>query len=84
MSCCGDRRRAATRSTHQRMAQRPSSSPIAVLRNPVSVGFVAAGPVVVRGATTGLTYAFPAGGGALQVDERDLDALLGSGMFRRA
>lgn len=82
MSCCGGNR-AAIRAQFQRTPRTPPPSvPAPVLERPVSLAFTGAGPLVARGASTGLTYAFPAGGEPLVVDGRDVPGFLASGAFR--
>lgn len=83
MSCCGGRRAAARAGSISSPSVQTSSAPRAALRHPASLVFTGGGPLVVRGAATGLTYAFPPGGVALPVDGRDVQALMASGAFRR-
>jgi hypothetical protein len=82
MSCCGQRR-AAWRQP-ERPVVAPVTQPPPALQSPVSLAFTGAGPIVIRGTTTGLTYAFPAGSVALNVDARDAQSLLGTGRFAKA
>jgi hypothetical protein len=82
MSCCGDRR-AAWRQPGPPVAAAVTRPP-AALQDPVGLSFTGTGPIAVRGTATGLTYAFPAGSLALNVDARDAPALLRTGRFTQA
>lgn len=54
-----------------------------MLQNPTPLIYHGDSAIVARGARTGLTYLFGAGGEALPVDERDVDALIATGSFGR-
>ncbi len=55
--------------------------PEPVIQNPVPVYHLAEGSLVVKGAVTGITYLFGGRATSLNVDERDVPALLASGAF---
>ena len=81
MSCCVGNR-AALRAQFQGTPRTPPPPvPSPVLERPVSLAFTGDGPLVARGAATGLVYAFPAGE-PLVVDGRDVAGFLSSGVFR--
>ena len=82
MSCCGQRR-TAWRQPERTAAAAPAPQP-PDLSNPTRVAFTGAEPIVVRGASTGLTYAFPAQSRGLDVDARDAVELLATGRFTPA
>jgi hypothetical protein len=56
----------------------------AALRANLSIRYLGAAPIVVRGLVTGRTYQFAAGRAIQPVDARDLAGLLKKGIFRRS
>ena len=78
MGCCGQKRRALRTTPVPAPAPPP---PVAVLRNPVLVAQTGGSAVVVRGAASGLSYLFAPSGAGLEVDGRDVAALLETGRF---
>ena len=79
MGCCGQKRR-ALRATPVPPPP-PPPPPVAVLQNPVLLAQTGGSAVVVRGAASGLSYLFAPSGAALEVDGRDVAALLETGRF---
>ena len=83
MSCCGHKR-AALRAAFTAAHSAPPTPPPIQLREAVPLRYLRRGSIVVRGAGTGLTYAFPTGSVPLDIDASDAEALLATGRFTRA
>ena len=87
MSCCGQRRQAWRQYSGQSTASaivQTTEVPETVVKNPVALNHLAEGSLVVKGAATGITYLFGGRGTSLNVDERDVAALLATGTFSPA
>lgn len=94
MSCCGQGR-AVLRASQAAAQPRPplvfraaaAGAGRAVVATPprpvVSVRYLGAAPIVVRGAASGRTYRFAIGSTVQPVDARDVDGLVRKGIFRR-
>lgn len=76
MSCCGQKRQALRAPV--RAAETPRPQPR--LQNPTPIIYLGESTFVVKGAATGLTYLFTRHE-VLKVDERDVPALLATGIF---
>jgi hypothetical protein len=76
MSCCGQRRNAWRQ---PEPAVTPVPAPVVLA--PMLVRFLGRGPVIVRGAGTGMSYEFPADATPLAVDYRDVDGFVGTAQF---
>jgi hypothetical protein len=66
------------------VASGPPTPPVRLpprLQSPRRIAFLGDTAVVVRGAASGLSYLFGPRGEALEVDERDVPALVASGWF---
>ena len=81
MSCCGDKRRALRPSPTESVPVTTYRSP--VIRRPTGLAYLGSEAIVVRGPVTGLTYVFGGGAAALEVDERDVPALVATRSFAR-
>jgi len=82
MSCCGSRRAALRTPPFRAVAPVAPEPPLP--QQPVPLASRAEGAIVVRGAVTGLAYLFGAPGSTLDVDGRDAQALLATGLFQHA
>ena len=78
MSCCGQKRQALRTQVYQAETPRPRP----VVQNPTPMTYLGESTFVAKGAATGLTYLFSRDE-ALNVDERDVPALVATGMWRR-
>lgn len=82
MSCCGQHRE-TLRAASIGLAAPPDAPPPAI-RYATPVTFTGDSPIVVRGTRTGLTYLFGPRGQVLEIDGRDVSALVATGRFERA
>ena len=76
--CCGQKRQALRTQVYQPETPRPRPT----LQNPTPITYLGASTFVVRGEVSGLTYLFSPDE-PLGVDERDVPALVATGMWRR-
>ena len=74
--CCGQKRQALRTQVYQAETPRPRPT----LQNPTPITYLGESTFVAKGAASGLTYLFSAHE-ALNVDERDVPALVATGMF---
>ena len=74
--CCGQKRQALRTQVYQAEGPRPRPS----LQNPTPITYLGESTFVAKGTATGLTYLF-CRDEALGVDERDVSALVATGMF---
>lgn len=88
MSCCGQKRAAA--SAVARTRADPRSIPVSVVKVPariahgdVRVRYLGSGSLSLRGALTGRVYYFAAAGSTAIVDAGDVDPLLRTKLFVR-
>jgi hypothetical protein len=82
MSCCGQNRQAWR---EWKPAALPAAAPSPpVLQNPVALRHLGTSSLVIKGAITEHTYLFAGQDTTLDVDERDVSALLATGRFVRA
>jgi hypothetical protein len=83
VSCCGGRRRAARTSAPAPPAPRPAPPP---LHAPRRLRYRGDGPIVLRGAGSGLTYLVDVDTGpdGIAVDARDVAAFVATGVFEAA
>jgi pyruvate/2-oxoglutarate dehydrogenase complex dihydrolipoamide acyltransferase (E2) component len=59
-------------------------APVSTPQSPVSVRYLEASPIQVRGLISGMSYAFSGSQPVQQVDARDASSLLNTRFFRRA
>jgi hypothetical protein len=87
MGCCGDKRRAwrewAAASNGNSISKNAEIHPPA-LTNPVTLYHLSGPSLVMKGGVTGVTYLFGGRGTILNVDERDVPALLATKQFTSA
>lgn len=76
MSCCGHKRQALRTQGYHAETPRPRPT----VQNPTPITYLGDSSFVAKGAVTGLTYLFSRDE-ALHVDERDVPALVATGMF---
>jgi hypothetical protein len=79
MSCCGQKRQALRTQPYQAPVPRPRPG----LENPTPITYLGEANFVTKGAATGFTYLF-ARHEALNVDARDVAALVAMGIFTAA
>jgi hypothetical protein len=79
MSCCGHKRQALRTQVYQAETPRPRPT----VQNPTPIMYLGDSSFVVKGAATGFTYLF-ARHEALNVDARDVPALVAMGIFSAA
>lgn len=77
--CCGQKRQALRTQVHQVETPRPRPT----VQNPTPITYLGDSSFVAKGAVTGLSYLFSRDE-ALNVDERDVSALVATGIFARA
>jgi hypothetical protein len=83
MSCCSGQRSAA-RSSPMLRAAAAVAQPKAVETSTVIVRYTGTAPLALRGPFSGLVYRVGATHRAIEVDPRDLEALLRTGLFERS
>lgn len=91
MMCCGQGRTALRASQAAQPKPLPrfhvtasaARAAVSAPRPVVSVRYLGAAPIVVRGAISGYAYRFAVGSAVQSVDARDVDGLLRKGIFRR-
>ena len=87
MGCCGNKRAAAGAALRRRdgdTAPRRAAPVSAARLADVSVRYLGARPVRVRGAATGRAYHASPANPSLAIDARDVAALVRTGLFRPA